>query len=520
MLEDKILVLDFGSQYTQLIARRVRENSVYSEIFPYNAPFEKILDFKPKGIILSGGPSSVYSKGSPIPDTKIFNLGIPILGICYGMQLMAHLLGGRVAKAAKREYGRAELIIDDASDLFSGIAERSTPNAQRQTVVWMSHGDRIEKYPEDFMPIAHTENSPVAAMADKKRNFYALQFHPEVVHTEKGREIIKNFIFNICGCTPAWTMKSFIETAKHEIKERVGNQRVVCGISGGVDSSVTAVLVHEAIGDALTCIFVDNGVLRHDEAKKVELLLKKSFHMKIKYVDASERFLKKLKGVKDPERKRKIIGNEFIRVFEDEAMKIKNVSFLAQGTLYPDVIESTSFKGPSATIKSHHNVGGLLKKMKLKLIEPLRELFKDEVRVLGHELGMPDETINRHPFPGPGLAIRCISDVTKERLAILRKADVIVLDEIKKAGLYGKIWQVFAVLLPVKSVGVMGDERTYDNVIAVRAVTSVDGMTADWAQIPYEVLGRISNRIINEVKGVNRVVYDISSKPPSTIEWE
>ena len=514
MLEDKILVLDFGSQYTQLIARRVRENSVYSEIFPYNAPFEKILDFKPKGIILSGGPSSVYSKGSPIPDIKIFDIGIPILGICYGMQLMAHLLGGRVAKAAKREYGRAELAIDDDSDLFKGIS----PNLQ--AVVWMSHGDRIEKYPKGFIPIAHTENSPVAAMADKKRNFYALQFHPEVVHTEKGREIIKNFIFNICGSKPTWTMKSFIETAKHEIKEKVGNQRVVCGISGGVDSSVTAVLVHEAIGDALTCIFVDNGVLRHDEAKKVELMLKKSFHMKIKYVDASERFLKKLKGVKDPERKRKIIGNEFIRVFEDEAKKIKNVSFLAQGTLYPDVIESTSFKGPSATIKSHHNVGGLLKKMKLKLIEPLRELFKDEVRVLGHELGMPDETINRHPFPGPGLAIRCISDVTKERLAILRKADVIVLDEIKKAGLYGKIWQAFAVLLPVKSVGVMGDERTYDNVIAVRAVTSVDGMTADWAQIPYEVLGRISNRIINEVKGVNRVVYDISSKPPSTIEWE
>lgn len=514
MLEDKILILDFGSQYTQLIARRVRENSVYSEIFPYNAPFEKILDFKPKGIILSGGPSSVYSKGSPTPDIKVFDLGIPILGICYGMQLMAHLLGGRVAKAAKREYGRAELTIDDDSDLFKGI------NPHLQAVVWMSHGDRIEKYPKGFISIAHTENSPVAAMADKKRNFYALQFHPEVVHTEKGREIIKNFIFNICGCKPTWTMKSFIETAKHEIEEKVGNQRVVCGISGGVDSSVAAVLVHEAIGDALTCIFVDNGVLREDEAKKVENMLKKSFHMKIKYVDASERFLKKLKGVKDPERKRKIIGNEFIRVFEDEAMKIKNVSFLAQGTLYPDVIESTSFKGPSATIKSHHNVGGLLKKMKLKLIEPLRELFKDEVRVLGHELGMPDETINRHPFPGPGLAIRCISDVTKERLAILRKADVIVLDEIKKAGLYGKIWQAFAVLLPVKSVGVMGDERTYDNVIAVRAVTSVDGMTADWAQIPYEVLGRISNRIINEVKGVNRVVYDISSKPPSTIEWE
>jgi GMP synthase (glutamine-hydrolysing) len=520
-LKEKILVLDFGSQYTQLIARRIRDNNVYSEIFPYNTSLDSITSFAPKGIILSGGPSSVYDKKAPLPDKGIFALGIPILGICYGMQLMAFLFDGKVSRSKKREYGRAELILDDTSDLFKGIGTRiSNRKPKCKTTVWMSHGDRILKRPSNFKPIAHTDNSPVAAIANKKRKFFALQFHPEVVHTEQGVKILRNFIFTICKCKPVWTMKSFIDTTIKDIRKKVGKDNVVCAISGGVDSAVTAVLMHKAIKNQLTCIFVDNGVLRAGEAIKVERTLKKHFHINIICVNAAKRFLKKLKGITDPEKKRKIIGNEFIRIFEEEAKKIRGAKYLAQGTLYPDVIESTSFKGPSATIKSHHNVGGLLKDMKLQLVEPLRELFKDEVRLLGRELGMPEEIINRHPFPGPGLAIRIIDAVTRKRCDILRKADAIVLEEVKRSGIYRELWQAFAVLLPIKTVGVMGDERTYENVAAVRAVKSVDGMTADWARIPYDVMGSISNRIINEVKGVNRVVFDISSKPPSTIEWE
>ncbi len=511
----KVLILDFGSQYTQLIARRIRELSVYCEIHPYNMPLSEIEDFSPKGIILSGGPASVYQKDAPLIDKKIFELGIPVLGICYGLQLISHLLGGEVRSAARREYGYAPLMLIEAHPLFDDFDE-----TEGKIQVWMSHGDVITNLPEGFKPIARSPNSPYAAIGDEKKKIYGLQFHPEVAHTVQGSLILKNFLFNICGCEPLWTPTSFIEYAISSIKNRVNGGRVVCALSGGVDSSVVAVLTHKAIGDRLTCIFVDNGLLRAGEKDQVISVFRDHFHIRLRVVDAEDRFLSLLRSVKDPEKKRKIIGHEFINIFEEEAKRLGDVEFLAQGTLYPDVIESVSFKGPSATIKTHHNVGGLPERMKLALIEPLRELFKDEVRKVGIELGLPEEIVYRHPFPGPGLAIRIIGEVTRDRLSRLRKADAIVREEIKKAGFYRKLWQAFAVLLPIKTVGVMGDERTYEEVIAVRAVDSVDAMTADWSRLPHDVLATISNRIINEVKGINRVVYDLSSKPPSTIEWE
>ena len=519
-LAEKILILDFGSQYTQLIARRVREGRVYSEIFPHHASLSAMVAFQPRGIILSGGPASVYGRNAPTIDRKILDLGIPILGICYGMQLLTSLLGGRVAKAARREFGSAELMVDEREGLFSGIQNEAGASGAMSCRVWMSHGDRIESMPPGFHAIGHTENSPVAAMADPRRKLYAIQFHPEVAHTPQGRAILDQFVHTICGCSSTWTMGSFRKDTVASLAETLKGQRAICALSGGVDSSVAAMLVHEAIGPRLRCVFVDNGLLRKGESDKVVDTFRKTMRLRVTRVDASSRFLSKLARIGDPELKRRVIGREFIRVFESEAAKQSNIGWLVQGTLYPDVIESVSVRGPSATIKTHHNVGGLPSRMKFKLVEPLRELFKDEVRLLGAELGMPEELLYRQPFPGPGLAVRILGRVTPDRLAVLRDADAIVLEEIKRAGLYRSMWQAFAVLLPVRSVGVMGDERTYDHVIAVRAVSSTDGMTAEWVRLPYEVLGAIASRIVNEVKGVNRVVYDISNKPPSTIEWE
>ncbi|MFI5366333.1 MAG: glutamine-hydrolyzing GMP synthase [Candidatus Binatia bacterium] len=508
-----ILILDFGGQYTQLIARRVREAHVYCEIHPFSLSLDKIIAMEPEGIIFSGGPASVYDEGAPLPARQVTELGAPVLGICYGLDVLALFAGGAVTRAPRREFGRADLIIDDARDLFAGFEGATIP-------VWMSHGDKVESMPAGWEVIGHSANSPIAACVDRQRRLFGVQFHPEVMHTPRGTEILANFLFRVCKTKADWTMENFVEREAARIRARVGRAGVVCALSGGVDSTVTAALVHRAVGDQLTCIFVDNGVLRLDEARRVMDYLRDAFHFRIKMVDASTRFLKRLKGVEEPERKRRIIGTTFIEVFEEEARNLPDIKFLAQGTLYPDVIESVSFKGPSATIKSHHNVGGLPERMHLELIEPLRELFKDEVRQLGEVLGIPAAIVRRQPFPGPGLAIRILGEVTPERVAVLQAAEAIVDEEIRAAGLYDKLWQAFAVLLPVKTVGVMGDARTYENVVAIRAVESVDGMTADWARLPADLLARLSTRLINEVRGVNRVVYDISSKPPATIEWE
>ena len=521
----KILILDFGSQYTQVIARRIRECQVYSEIVRFDTPVAEIAAAKPKGIILSGGPASVYDKGAPQMDPEIFSLGIPVLGICYGLMLMAHHLGGQVVFTGRREYGAGMLHIKNGSQLFDGLGN--------QLDVWNSHGDEVTALPEGFRIVGTTKGCDFAAVEDRQRKLYGLQFHPEVAHTPRGREILQNFLFHICHCAMDWTMGSFIEEACARVRKQVGDQKVVLGLSGGVDSSVTAALLHKAIGDQLTCIFVNNGLLRAREEEIVQRVFGENFHVRLKYVDASERFLALLKGVTDPERKRKLIGNEFIKVFQkateelleedqrDGDRKHSGYRFLAQGTLYPDVIESVSIGGnPAQVIKSHHNVGGLPERMHFKLVEPVRQLFKDEVRQAGLQLGLPKEIVYRQPFPGPGLAVRILGEVTPERLSILREADTIVQSEMEAADWYYKVWQSFAVLLPVQSVGVMGDQRTYENTVVLRIVESQDGMTADWVRLPYELLARISGRISNEVKGVNRVCYDISSKPPSTIEWE